>query len=173
MLARTIEQGERILMAAERLFLVLANVALAAMLGINIANIVWRGIAGQNLNFVWPWTTLLFVWMTFFGFFVIYRRAKDITVDYFVDLLGHKALVATRVLSDVIIIALMALLLHEAPRTLASQVGDMELIPLQRYWMSVPLFISAALIALHFLLDLGKAVSGTPEVRKNLEVPES
>jgi TRAP-type C4-dicarboxylate transport system permease small subunit len=63
----------------------------------------------------------------------------------------------------------MGLLLAEAPRTLASQVGDMELIPLQRYWMSVPLFLAAALILLHFLLDLIKALHGIPEPRKSLE----
>lgn len=173
MLDPAIALGDRILAAAERLFLVLANVSLAAMLGINILNIFWRAATDQNINFVWPWTTLLFVWMTFFGFFVIYRRAKDITVDYFVELLGPKALAATRVLSDIIIVGLMALLLLEAPRTLASQVGDMELIPLQRYWMSVPLFLAAALVGLHFLLDLVKALNGVPEVRKNLEVPEA
>ena len=169
MLSAIITAGERLLAQAERLFLTLANLALAAMLAINIANIFWRGLAGKNLNFVWPWTTLLFVWMTFFGFFVIYRRGKDITVDYFVDLIGERARYSTRILSGLITIGLMVLLLIEAPRTLASQVGDMELIPLQRYWMSVPLFLSAALVALHFLLDLCKVTRGDPEVRKSFE----
>lgn len=173
MLDQAFALGERILAAAERIFLWLANACLAAMLGINIVNIVWRGIVEKNLNFVWPWTTLLFVWMSFFGFFVIYRRSKDITVDYFVDLLGARALHATRLMSDVIIVGLMGLLLFEAPRTLASQVGDMELIPLERYWMSVPLFMSAALIGLHFLIDLIKALRGVPEMRKSWEVPET
>ena len=173
MLDRVIALGEALLAAAERLFLLLANAALAAMLAINVANIVWRGVTEKNLNFVWPWTTLLFVWMTFFGFFVIYRRAKDITVDYFIDLMGNKALAATRLLSDVIIVGLMLLLLAEAPRTLASQVGDMELIPLQRYWMSVPLFMSAALVGLHFLIDLVKALQGVPEARKRFDMPET
>ena len=49
----------------------------------------------------------------------------------------------------------------------------MELIPLQRYWMSVPLFLSAALVGLHFLLDLAKALQGVPEVRKNFDLPEA
>jgi TRAP-type C4-dicarboxylate transport system permease small subunit len=173
MLNRGIDLGEAFLGYAERLFLALANLCLAAMLAINAANILWRGATGQNLNLVWPWTTLLFVWMTFFGFFVIYRRATDITVDYFVDLMGHKALVATRLLSDIITVGLMGLLLIEAPRTLASQVGDMELIPLQRYWLSVPLFLSAALVAVHFFLDLIKALIGIPEVRKSFEHPEA
>lgn len=167
--SRLIALGDRFLLGAERLFLAIANLLLAAMLAINILNIFWRGVSGKNLNFVWPWTTLLFVWMTFFGFFVIYRQAKDITVDYFVDRIGERARVATRFLSGLITVGLMTLLLLEAPRTLASQVGDMELIPLERYWMSVPLFLSAALVALHFLLDLMKAAAGIPEPRKSHE----
>jgi TRAP-type C4-dicarboxylate transport system permease small subunit len=169
MSARLIALGDRYLLGAERLFLGIANLLLAAMLAINIANILWRGTSGRSLNFVWPWTTLLFVWMTFFGFFVIYRRAKDITVDYFVDRIGERARVITRFLSGLITVGLMVLLLMEAPRTLASQVGDMELIPLERYWMSVPLFLSAALVALHFLVDLMKAANGIPEPRTSHE----
>lgn len=158
---------EQALGLAERLFHVLANSCLGIMLAINIANIAWRETTGISLKFVWPWTLLLFVWMTFFGFFVIYRRAKDITVDYFVDLVGPKALYATRLLSDAICSAIMLLMLIEAPRTLANQVGDMELIPLQRYWMSVPLFLASVLLLAHFVMDAVKAVGGEPEARKD------
>lgn len=161
---------DALLKAAERLFLVLANSCLALMLLMNIFNIGWRAITDRNINFVWPWTGLLFVWMCFFGFFVIYRRSHDITVDFFVDLIGPKARHFTRIMSDLIIVGLMTLLLIEAPRTLESQVGSMELIELERYWMSVPLFISAALVGLHFLRDLIGAISGEIEHRKHFDL---
>jgi TRAP-type C4-dicarboxylate transport system permease small subunit len=172
LLARATAVLEWALAAAERVFLVAANLCLLGMLVLNVVNIAWRGIVDQSLNFVWPWTGLLFVWMSFLGFFVIYRQAKDITVDFFVDLAGDKVRHATRILSDVIIVGLMLLLIVEAPRTLASQVGDMELIPLERYWMSVPLFASAFLVGLHFLADLLKALQGEAEPRKHTDVPE-
>lgn len=157
--------GDRALLAIERLFLLLANACLALMLVANAVNIFWRGVFDVAITLVWPWTLLLFVWMSFLGFYVIYRRAKDITVDYFVDLIGPAARHATRLLSSAITVGLMALLLWQAPVTLESQVGDMELIALERYWMSVPLFASATLIALHFLLDIVKALAGLPEHR--------
>lgn len=163
---------EQALGIAERLFLILANVCLGSMLLFNAVNIFWRGTFDVSITFVWPWTLLLFVWMTFFGFYVIYRRAKDITVDYFVDLIGPRARHAARLLSGTLIVALMALLVVEAPRTLASQVGDMELIPLQRYWMSIPLFASAGLILVHFALDLARALGGEAEMRPAMDVPE-
>jgi TRAP-type C4-dicarboxylate transport system permease small subunit len=163
---------DALLMAAERLFLVLANTCLALMLLMNMFNIGWRAVTDRNINFVWPWTGLLFVWMCFFGFFVIYRRSHDITVDFFVDLIGPKARHFTRIMSDLIIIGLMMLLLIEAPRTLESQVGSMELIALERYWMSVPLFVSAALVGLHFLRDLIGALAGEPERRKHFDAAD-
>lgn len=153
----------------ERLFLVLANSCLAAMFALNVVDVALRGFIG-SLTWVWPWTLLLFVWMTFFGFFVIYRRSKDIAVDYFVELMGPKALFATRLLSDALCAALMLLMLIEAPTTLANQVGEMELIPLQRYWMSVPLFVASALLLAHFVVDAAKAVQGEPEARKDYSV---
>jgi TRAP-type C4-dicarboxylate transport system permease small subunit len=167
-----LDATERALGVAERLFLVLANVCLGLMLLFNAVNIFSRGVFDISITFVWPWTLLLFIWMTFFGFYVIYRRAKDITVEYFVELAGPRAVHAARLFSDVLIIALMALIVVEAPRTLASQVGDMELIPLQRYWMSVPLFLSAALVLVHFAADLARALGGAPEGRHAADVPE-
>lgn len=168
---RASAQIERFLGSAERLFLVLANTCLGLMLLLNLFNIIWRALTDRNINFIWPWTGLLFVWMSFLGFFVIYRRANDITVDFLVDRIGPRARHATRILSDVIIIALMGLLLAEAPRTLETQVGSMELIALERYWMSVPLFASAALIGLHFLRDLLGALAGEPEAVKQYDGP--
>lgn len=172
MIAAFIAPAERALALAERLFHFLANLCLALMLAFNVANIAWRGLTDVSFKFVWPWTLLLFVWMTFFGFYVIYRRAKDISVDYFVELAGPRALFATRILSDLLCAALMALMLIEAPVTLANQVGDMELIPLQRYWMSVPLFLASALLLVHFLLDIAKALAGEPEPRKDYSAQE-
>lgn len=173
--ARRIDTGvaariDQALGLAERLFLFLANLCLALMFVLNVANIAWRGLADVSLTFVWPWTLLLFVWMTFFGFYVIYRRSKDIMVDYFVELLGPRALRATRLLSDALCAALMLLMLIEAPTTLGNQVGDMELIPLQRYWMSVPLFLASALLLVHFVVDGAKALRGEPEPRKDYSV---
>lgn len=169
-MAGVIARVEQALGSAERLFHFLANFCLAAMLAINTANIFWRELTGISLKFVWPWTLLLFVWMTFFGFFVIYRRSKDITVEYFVDLAGPWARLATRLLSDAVCAGMMLLMLVEAPVTLSNQVGDMELIPLQRYWMSVPLFLASALLLVHFILDAAKALNGEPEPRKDYSV---
>jgi TRAP-type C4-dicarboxylate transport system permease small subunit len=154
---------ERALALCERLFLAIANLCLAVMLVANMANIASRALFDKGIVWVFPWSVVLFVWMTFFGFFVVYRRGKDITVDFLIDRLGDRARLASRLLVDVLVISLMLVMLAQAPHIIRSQVGTIEMVGLERYSLSVPLFVTAALIALDFALDMIKAVLGYPE----------
>lgn len=154
---------ERALASCERLFLAIANLCLAVMLVANMANIASRALFDKGIIYVFPWSIVLFVWMTFFGFFVVYRRGKDITVDFLIDRLGDRARLASRLLVDVLVISLMLVMLAQAPHIIRSQVGTIEMVGLERYSLSVPLFVTAALIALDFALDMIKAVLGYPE----------
>jgi TRAP-type C4-dicarboxylate transport system permease small subunit len=158
-----IEALERALGQCERLFLALANLCLAIMLFANMANIASRALFDKGIIYVFPWSIVLFVWMTFLGFFVVYRRGKDITVDFLIDRLGDRARLASRLLVDVLVIGLMLVMLAQAPHIIRSQVGTIEMVGLERYSLSVPLFVTAALIALDFALDMIKAMLGYPE----------
>lgn len=158
-----IARVDRALGLCERLFLALANACLAVMLFANMANIASRALFDKGIVWVFPWSVVLFVWMTFLGFFVVYRRGKDITVDFLIDRLGAGARMASRLLVDALVIGLMLVMLYQAPHTIRGQVGVIEMVGLQRYTMSIPLFVTAALIAVDFLLDMVKAVMGRPE----------
>jgi len=147
----------------ERLFLALANLCLGVMLVANMANIASRALFDKGLVYVFPWSVVLFVWMTFFGFFVVYRRGKDITVDFLIDRSGKHARLVSRLVVDLLVIGLMLVMLIQAPHIIRSQVGTIEMVGLERYSMSIPLFVTAALIALDFLLDVIKALMGWPE----------
>src|SRR5690554_6810329 len=85
MLLRALDAG---LGACERVFLVAANGLLLLMLAINLANILSRLFFDLGIIWVFPWTEVLFVWMIFLGFFVIYRRGQDISVDILVRQFG-------------------------------------------------------------------------------------
>ena len=154
---------DRLLGVCERLFLVLANACLGIMLVINMANIASRALFDKGIQWVFPWSVVLFVWMTFFGFFVLYRMRRDITVDFLVDRIGPSARFATRLLVNFIILMLMGIMLWHGPQILASQAGDIEMVGLERFWMSVPLFLSCILISITFILDTVYAFHGEPE----------
>ena len=154
---------DRLLGVCERVFLVFANACLAIMLAINMVNISSRALFDKGLQWVFPWSVVLFVWMTFFGFFVLYRMRRDITVDFFVDRIGPTARFASRLLANFIILALMAVMLWHAPQILNLQAGEIEMVGIERYFMSVPLFISCALIAVTFFIDSIRALRGEEE----------
>ncbi len=154
---------DRALGVCDHVFFVLANACLIVMLVGNIINIASRAILDKGIIFVFPWTLVLFTWMTFFGFYVIYRRGKDITIDFVVDRLGPRAKVVSRYLVDAIVISLMAIMLWHAPSILSKQVGAIEMVGIQRYWLSVPLFASCTLILVRFAVDALRALQGEPE----------
>jgi TRAP-type C4-dicarboxylate transport system permease small subunit len=58
-------------------FLVIANICLGLMLVGTFATIFLR-LFNISFYWIWPWTMQLFVWMTFFGFYVVYRQKKKI-----------------------------------------------------------------------------------------------
>ncbi|KFB09293.1 TRAP transporter small permease [Nitratireductor basaltis] len=151
---------DRALAVIDRLFLVGANAALLAMLITTTLNIASRAFLGQGVVWVFPINIVLFVWMTFLGFFVVYRRNKDITVDFLLSAMPALAQRIGRILVDLAVIALLLIILREAPALIQRQVGNIEMVGLQRYWLSIPFFVSCALIALQFFSDLIHALKG-------------
>ena len=159
---------DRLLSVCERVFHALAILCLAILLVLNMANVASRAIFGGGIVTAYSWSVALFVWMTFFGFFVLYRQRRDITIDFLVARIGPSAQSVVRHLVNIIIIGLMVVILQHAPETLAAQVGGLAMaeigdFELPRYTLSVPLFVSCALILIEFVIDSIKAFVGKVE----------
>ena len=119
----------------------------------------------KGILWVFPWSVVIFVWMSFFGFFVLYRMRRDITIDFVHDRLGPAWQLALRLFVNFVIVVLMGVMLWHAPEIIARQVGEIEMVLLfghqvERYVMSVPLFVSCALILLNYVVDTVYAVAG-------------
>lgn len=156
---------DRLLEYCVHLFLVLANSCLAVMLIINVLNISSRAILDRGLQWVFPWSTVLFVWMSFFGFFVLYRLRRDITVDFFYDRFGKTGQMVIRQFVNLLIILLMAVMIWHGPEVIERQAGIIEQVyflghQVQRYTLGVPLFISCGLILINYIVDMIYAVRG-------------
>ena len=67
---------EKILSVFEKLSRIAAVLCLGAMFLINVLNIGSRAIFNYSFVWVFPLTLFLFIWMTFFGAFVIYRLRR-------------------------------------------------------------------------------------------------
>lgn len=126
-------------------FVVLGNICLGILLIINIVNITSRLLLHEGIAWIFAWSVVLFVWMVFLTLFVIYRTKKDITVDFLVERLGTEWRFASRLLVSVFTLTLMGAILWQGPRIIDSQVGDIQMVGIPRYAMSIPLFVSCAL----------------------------
>ncbi|MEM7021044.1 MAG: TRAP transporter small permease subunit [Pseudomonadota bacterium] len=167
-LGRLVVAVDAVLEGISRVFHVAANLCLLLMLAGTAATIVLRPL-GLSFYWIWPWSMQVFVWMSFIGFYVVYRKGKDISVDFVMRKIGPGAMYASRIFVAFVILAVIGVILVQMPTILESQVGviDGVLTPwgteLERYTLSIPLGVSCVLIFVNTLLDLAKAFLGWPE----------
>ena len=150
---------DRFLGCSERAFLLLANGCLALMLVANMINMAIRAVFDTSFVQVWPWTMLLFVWSIYLGFYVLYRRGKDVTVNFLVSRLASAARRRIQLLVNLLIVVFMAVMVVGTWRYLPLQAGVLELVRLPRWVQSVPLLASSALILLNALVQVADLVA--------------
>ena len=159
------------------LFHIIANACLGGMLIGTAATILLR-LVNTSFYWIWPWTMQFFVWMSFFGFFVVYRRRKDIAIDFVIRQIGGPAFAVSRYFVNALILVVTGTILLQMRIILESQVGviDGVLTPwgeLERYTLSIPLALSCALIFLDTLVDTAMAMFGQPEPGRSAVQPDS
>ncbi|MGY8992996.1 MAG: TRAP transporter small permease, partial [Rhodospirillales bacterium] len=94
----------------------------------------------------------------------LYRQGGDITVDFFVDRFGKMGRTVARHFVNFITVTLMMVMLWHGPQTLLQQVGDeLEIVELDRWIQTLPLFLSCILVTINSILDTAKAMRGDPE----------
>ncbi|MBU2961349.1 TRAP transporter small permease [Citreicella sp. C3M06] len=167
-LQRALNRLDRLNWTMGGAFLWVSNLCLLAMLGLTAATIVLRPMSLAPY-WMWPWTMVFFIWLSFFGFFALYARLKDVRVDFVAERLGAAGMVATRIISDAATLLVAGVLLLQLPKVIATSNGiyDGAILPaggeLPRLALSVPLFLSTVLVALSALLDIAKLAAGMPE----------
>ena len=167
-LQRALVRLDRVSWTLGGAFMWLSNLCLLAMLALTAATIVLRPL-GLAPFWMWPWTMVFFIWLSFFGFFALCVRLKDVRVDFLAERLGSRGMAATRLLSDAATLLVAGVLVSQVPTIIATSRGvyDGAILPqgfeLPRLALSIPLMVSAALVAAVALLDLAKMAAGLPE----------
>ncbi|MFP7673460.1 TRAP transporter small permease [Marivita sp. S0852] len=167
-LQRALNLADRFNWSLGGAFLWLSNICLLVMLGLTTATILLRPF-DISFYWMWPWTMVFFIWLSFFGFFALYARLKDVRVDFLANMLGPRAFALTRILTDVATLLVTGILISQIPTVIATSRGvyDGAILPggfeLPRLALSVPLMISTVLVAFSAVLDLAKMAAGMPE----------
>lgn len=149
-------------------FLWLSNICLLVMLGLTTATILMRPF-DISFYWMWPWTMVFFVWLSFFGFFALYARLKDVRVDFLANMLGPRGFAMTRILTGAATLLVTGIIIMQIPTVIATSRGvfDGAILPagyeLPRIALSIPLMISTVLVAFSAVLDLAKMAAGMPE----------
>jgi len=144
---------EKVLVPFEKCCKVLAVLSLGIMFLINLLNISSRALFHYSFVWVFPLTLFLFIWMTFFGAFVIYRQKREITVDFIYGLFPEIGRLWISVVCNILMIALLLLLLSTAPRLIRSQMSAIQVLQIPRYLQAVPLFLFCIGAAFNFIQD--------------------
>lgn len=165
---RTLNTLDRINWTLAGAFLWVSNLCLLAMLGLTTATMILRPMS-MAPYWMWPWTMVFFIWLSFFGFFALYARLKDVRLDFLAERMGPAGMTVTRILSDAAALVVTGVLILQIPKVIATSNGvyDGAILPagaeLPRLALSVPLFVSTILVALTALLDIAKLTAGMPE----------
>ena len=142
-----------ILNLTERVCLVGTVLTMAVMTVVNVIQIIFRYLFHDEFVWIFPLTMLLFIWMTFLGAFVVYRRKKVIIVRFFVDRMPAGFQSILLVVTNILTMLFLIWILGEIPKIIQLQAGTMEVISLPRYVKAIPLFICTAGILLNYLVD--------------------
>ncbi len=151
---------QRCLGVCERVFVVLVNTCLAVMLAANMANILSRALFDSAIKWVFPWSMVLFTYLVFLGFFLFVRRGKDVTIDFIFNRFPDAGRRVLAVALNCVSMLILGVILVQAPQIIHGQVGVIEMVGLQRYMLSVPLFVSCLLIFLDILVATLRILAG-------------
>ena len=159
---------QRFLSVCERVFIVLANTCLAVMLAANMANILSRALLDSAIKWVFPWSMVLFTYLVFLGFFLFVRRGKDVTIDFIFNRFPDASRRVLAVALNCVSLLILGVILAQAPQIIQGQVGVIEMVGLQRYMLSVPLFVSCFLIFLDILVATLRILGGGPASKRGV-----
>jgi len=151
---------EKTLEGWEKICRMIAVLCLGVMFVSNIANIILRGIFNYSFVWVFPLTIFLFMWMTFFGAYVIYRQKREITVDFIYNRLPETSRKVITLVSHILIMGLMALILWHAPKLIYAQLGPLQVLRVPRYFQAIPLFLFCIVLFFDFLYETVKLIQG-------------
>jgi len=151
---------EKIFSGWESVCKVIAVLCLGIMFITNILNIILRALFNYSFVWIFPLTIVLFMWMTFFGAYVIYRRNREITVDFIYNRLPEGSRKWITLISNILIMGLMALILVHGPRLIRAQLGPLQVLRVPRYFQAVPLFLFCIVLFFDFLDGTIKLLQG-------------
>lgn len=123
----------------------------AAIVGITLAAVWWRYVLNSPLSWTEQLSRILFVWVTFLGAAVLYRRGLHIAVDLLVEALPQRLRNVFRWIQDLAMLIIILILLYYGWQlsvgNLRQTFGALNITP-STFYFSAP--VSAGLMLLYW-----------------------
>lgn len=138
--------------ATERASAIAAGACIAAIVAITVIAVWYRYVLGAPLSWSEQVSRILFVWVTFLGAAVLYRRMIHIVIDMMVMMLPKPLQVVIYWINQALIFVFAAMLLWYGGKlaldNLGQTFGALEITP-SSFYAAAP--VSAALILLYWV----------------------
>ncbi|WP_118134947.1 TRAP transporter small permease [Oceanicella sp. SM1341] len=138
-----------------QLAVLVASLLLVVLVGITVASVGMRYIAGAPLQWTEEISGLLMVWIVMIGAIACEREKQHLTIDFIVALLPRRAgaLVGIVVgLASLGLLAAMGWLSWELAQT--AQFKSTQILRISWFWLDIALTVGAAGIALFVIASL-------------------
>lgn len=142
------KQFRSFLTVLDRIFLVIAVSSLAVMTSLSFVQVVVRYVFRGGIVWAQPLTLLLLEITSFTGAAVAVNRKRDIVVTALLRALPKPVERVVLFLATLAGATTVVFILLATPRLLGMQGQVMQILPLPRYWLTLPMMVSLSFTAL-------------------------
>jgi TRAP-type C4-dicarboxylate transport system permease small subunit len=111
-------------------------------------DVIRRTLTQKSITWVPSLALLLFSWLVFLGIGPVYAKHEDIAVSFFVQKLPKRYSRFVRIIVGVIVIGFFLFVLRYIPVLIPLQLQSDPVLPIPRYFFTLPLIIGAFTVIL-------------------------
>jgi TRAP-type C4-dicarboxylate transport system permease small subunit len=127
---------------------------LAMMSGATFLNVIARYVFNSPVEWAEEFSRYSFIWLVFMAAVVATTQKKHIIIDILVPFLSARLQAVCRLVADLAILVLMAVLIVYGWVMVRAATQPMATLGFPQYWVYLAVPVCAALILLHVALDL-------------------
>jgi len=105
-------------------------------------------IVGKSVVWIPQAGLMFYVWVIFLGIAPLFFKGEQIRVEYFVNLLPKKYVKIDKLLVHILDIIFFSIILYFTPKLISLQLSPDIVLPVPRYFYSIPLLITSVTVIL-------------------------
>ena len=122
-------------------------------------DIIRRMIVNRSVVWIPHAGLMMYVWVIFIGIGPLFYKREQIQVEYFVQLLPAKMKIIIQLLGNFLVLSFFIIILWHIPKLISLQLNIDIVLPVPRYFYTLPLIIGSITIILVEIKNILKIIS--------------